>query len=282
MVMKFTKTQIRPLLIAALILVAARSATYADGFPLRPHSLLLSPSVSYFYANKGWDSVRHLAPFPENGHFSSITYQLYAEYGLSRRFTLVALLPYSMNNYQQNGLNSTANGLTDLETGIRYYIANIDYRFYFMVQGTVITPLYNNPNLGYGETGAELKFSFAGRGHVFDKNCFFSIENGFRQYFGSTGPFQDRYNGTFGLTIDKKFQNQLSISVGGFYSVSDFKTFSPTPVVGKDFDFNQVSLSYGHSFNRQFSIFLTGGKFINGRNTGDGTSASISVVVKPF
>ena len=282
MVTKFTKTQIRPLLIAILILVAARSSSYADGFPLRPHSLLLSPSVSYFYANKGWDSVRHLTQFPNNGHFSSLTYQLYAEYGLSRRFTLVALLPYSMNTYQQDGYKSTASGLTDLETGIRYYIANIDYRFYFMVQGTLITPLYNNPNLGYGLTGAELKFSFAGRGHVFDKNCFFSIENGFRQYFGSTGPFQDRYNGTFGLTIDKKFQNQLSISVGGFYSISDFKTFSPSPVVGKDFDFNQVSLSYGHSFNRQFSIFLTGGKFINGRNTGDGTSASISVVVKPF
>ncbi len=229
--MKFTKTQIKPLLIAVLILFAARSASYADGFPLRPHSLLLSPSVSYFYANKGWDSVRHLTPFPNNGHFSSLTYQLYAEYGLSRRFTLVALLPYVMNTYQQSDYKSIDNGFTDLETGIRYYIANIDYRFYFMVQGTVITPLYNNPNLGYGQTGAELKFSFAGRGHLFGKNCFFSIENGFRQYFGSTGPFQDRYSGTFGLTIDKQFQNQLSISLGGFYSKSDFKTFSPTPVM---------------------------------------------------
>jgi hypothetical protein len=281
--MRFTKGHLRTILIALMIMTASLNKSYAGGFPVRPHSLLLSPSVSYFYASKFWDASRVLAPFGNDGHFSSWTYQLYAEYGLSRRFTLVAQLPYVTNTFEQTGYKSTASGLTDLETGIRYYIANIDYRYYFMVQGTVITPLYTNDlNLGYGQTGAELKFSFAGSGHLFGKNCFFSLENGFRQYFGSTGPFQDRYSGTFGLTLDKKYKNQVSVTLGGFYSESTNKSFSPIVYTNKDFAFNQVSLSYGHSFSKRFSVFVTGGKFINGRNTGDGTSGSVSLVIKPF
>jgi hypothetical protein len=248
MTKKFTPIKYKPLLIAFLLIGALRGNSYAGGFPVRPHSLLLSPSVSYFYANKAWDSIGHLASFPSNGHFSSLTYQLYAEYGLSRRFTLVAQLPYVTNTFVQGNYKNTAAGLTDLETGIRWYVANIDYRFYFMVQGTVITPLYvNNPSLGYGLTGGEL-----------------------------------RYSGTLGFNLDKQFKNQISVSVGGFYSTSTNKQFSYVQYANKDFSFNQVSLSYGHSFSREFSIFLTGGKFINGRNTGDGASGTVSLVLRPF
>jgi hypothetical protein len=186
--MKFTKRRLRYWYITALLFLAAQSS-YAGGFPVRPHSLLLAPSFSYFYANKGWDSLRRLSPFPGGGHFSSVAFQMYMEYGLSRRFTLIASLPFASNTYEQAGFKSTASGLTDLETGIRYYIANINYNYYFMVTGTVVTPLYNNPNLGYGQSGAELKFSFAGK---LGTKCTFTLEDGVRQYFGSTGPFQNR------------------------------------------------------------------------------------------
>lgn len=282
MIMKFTKAPLRPLLAAIIFFIASYNKTYAGGFPVRPNSLLVIPSVNYFYANKGWDSLRRLTPFPNNGHFASISYSLYAEYGISRRFTFVALLPYVTNTYQQSNYKNTANGLTDLETGIRYYIANINYIYYFTVQGTVITPLYTNPNLGYGQSGAEIKLAFAGSGHLFDRNYYFNLENGVRQYFGSAGPIQDRYNATFGLSLDKKFKNQVSVSFGGFYSKSDFTQFAPNPAIAKNFAFNQVSLTYGYSFSKQFSVSLTAGKFINGRNTGDGTTGSVALILKPF
>ena len=259
----------------------------ADGFPIRPRSFLVSPSVTYFFANKGWDSLRVLRPFARNGQFSSMTYSLYAEYGISRRWSLVASLPYVMNQYAQTDSTgrfaTKSNGLTDLETGLRYYLANINYRFYFMLQGTVITPLYTNLALGYGLTGAELKLSFAGSGRFSGgTGYYFTVENGVRQYFGSNGPWQDRYNGTFGLTLDQKFMNQLSVSLGGIYSASNFKKFSVNPAVNKNFAFNQVTLSYGHSFTRGFSVFVSGGTFINGRNTGDGSSVSVSLVMRTF
>ncbi|HEX3384321.1 MAG TPA: hypothetical protein VHS53_03995, partial [Mucilaginibacter sp.] len=132
-------------LVAILSLIAVmQQHVLADGFPVRPKTLLINPSVSYFVATKYWDSVRRLQPFPQNGKFTALTMSLFAEYGISRRWYLVALLPYTTNTYTQGGVNTVNQGFTDLETGLRYYLANISYKYYIMLQGTVITPLYTN------------------------------------------------------------------------------------------------------------------------------------------
>lgn len=284
--MKFNPMRLKYLFITAVIMASLQGKSYAGGFPVRPHSLLLSPSVNYFFANKGWDSLRRLSPFASGGQFKSVSYSLYAEYGISKRFTAVASLPYVMNVYKDStGYNSQTNGFTDLELGIRYYLFNIDYIYYLTVQGTFIQPMYtNNINLGYGQQGAEVKFSFAGSGKIWSKNYYFTIENGFRQYFGSTGPFQDRYTVTAGLTLDKHFKHQLSASLGGFYSTSSFSAgYDPNhAAANKNFAFNQVSLSYGYSFTKRVAMFLSAGTFINGRNTGKGSSGSASVIIRPF
>ncbi|MFD0793222.1 hypothetical protein ACFQZX_06305 [Mucilaginibacter litoreus] len=276
------KTYLKFLLLSLGISAMAYGHSYAGGFPVRPKRLLLSPSFSYFSANKGWDSLRRKNPFPENGKFTSLGFSLYAEYGLSRRWTLAVLLPYVQNTYEDNKAKTISSGLTDLEIGLRYYLANINYIYYFTVQGTYITPLYKDLSLGYREQGAEIKFAFAGSGKVLGKNYYFTLENGVRQYFGPDGPTQDRYTGTFGLTLDRKFRHQVSVSLGGFYSSSTFTKFSPIQATNKNFAFNQASITYGLTMSRRFSLFLTGGHFINGRNTGDGTTASASILIKPF
>jgi len=266
----------------AMVCVAlmTQHKSYAGGLPVRPGSLILSPSIGYFFANKEWDSLRVKKPFDQNGHFTSITYSLYAELGLSKRFSLVASLPYVISDYQQDNFKSHAQGLTDLETGLKYYLANINYIYYFNLQGTVITPLYTDLNLGYKETGAELKLSFSGSGSMLGTHFYFSVEDGIRQYFGSQGPIQDRYNGTFGISLSKK--QQVALSIGGFYSASSFTSFTPIPASNKNFAFNQASISYGYSFTRRFSVFLNAGMFINGRNTGAGSSGSASLILRPF
>jgi hypothetical protein len=284
--MRSVKTRPKYILIAVLFLLAAQSKSYAGAFPVRPGSWLLSPSINYFFANKGWDSLRRQSPFANGGRFQSISYSLYSEYGISRRFTLTAQVPFVTNNYRDNtGYNSQTNGFTDMEIGLRYYAFNINYIYYFAVQATYVQPLYsNNINLGYGEEGAELKASFGGSGHVLGKNYYFTVENGVRQYFGSSGPFQDRYTGTFGVTLDRRFKQQISATIGGFYSTSSLSSgYDPEHIASnKNFAFNQVSLSYGYAITRKFSIFFSAGKFIDGRNTGDGSSASASFIIRPF
>ena len=283
--MRLLKTFTRTLSVTMFLFITGQTLSFADGgFPVRPGRLLISPSVSYFFANKQWDSLGVKRPFPNNGKFSSIGITLYSEYGISKRFAFVATLPYVINNYTQNIApnNVTSSGLTDLETGIRYYLFNIGFIYYFSLQGTAITPLYNdNASLGYGQEGAELKLAFSGSGHLFGKSTYFNLADGVRQYFGTNGPIQNRYSGTYGISLDKKFKNQISLTASGIYSQSNYKGFIPSQALSnKDFSFLQASLSYGHSFTREISIFASGGQFLTGRNTGAGTTFSLAFIYR--
>jgi hypothetical protein len=282
--MGLLKTFTKTLFFAFVLLITTQSVTFADGgFPVRPGRLLISPSVSYFFANSAWDttggpSKRYL----NNGRYSSIGGTLYAEYGISRRFAAVASLPYVYNRFTQDNANPiSSSGLTDLETGIRYYLANIDFIYYFSIQGTAITPLYSNmPSLGYGEEGGELKLAVSGSGKLFDKSTYFNAFDGVRQYFGNNGPIQNRYGGTFGVSLDDEFENQLSVSATGIFSASDDKRFSPIVESNKDFSFFELSLSYGHSFTHEISLFATAGKFLTGYNTSNGTILSLAFIYR--
>jgi len=277
----FTKT----LLVVLIITLTFQSKTFADGgFPVRPGRLLISPSVSYFFASSQWDSTGVKKPFPNGGKYSSVGVTLYGEYGISRRFAAVVSLPYVYNDLTQNVAprNYSSSGLADLETGIRYYLANIDFIYYFSLQGTAITPLYtNNASLGYGEEGGELKLGFSGSGHLGDLTSYFNAADGVRQYFGTNGPIQNRYNATYGLSLDEDFMNQISLTVSGINSWSNDKSFiSAFPETNKDFSFLQASLSYGHSFTHEISLFLSGGEFLLGRNTGVGTTVSLAFIYR--
>lgn len=283
--MSLFKTLSRILLITLIFFTTTKNTVYADGgFPVRPGRLLISPSVSYFFANSQWDTLRVKKAFPDGGKFTSIGITLYTEYGISKRFAFVATLPYVINNYTQTvaPTNTNTTGLTDLETGIRYYLANIHFTYYFSIQGTAITPLYShNPSLGYGEVGAELKLAFSGRGHLFGQSSFFNLSDGLRQYFGTEGPWQNRYTATYGLSLDKKFQNQFSVSASGIFSQSSNTFFSPSlALTNKDFSFLEASIGYGHSFSRETTLFLSGGQFLAGRNTGTGTSVSLAFIYR--
>lgn len=284
--MTLNNNALKYLFTTVMLLTLARSNSFADGFPVRPGRFVLSPSVSYFFANKQFDSTSHRTAFKDNGRFHSISYALYAEYGISRKFTISALVPYSINYFKTNSIPNaiTTSGLQDIEIGIKYYLANINYKYYFSIKATGIIPTYkNNPGLGYSQYGSELKLAFAGSGHLFGRQSYFVAENAVREYFGGESIFQDRYNLTYGLTLDKNFHEQVSVSVGGFYATSGNSFINPNPIIsanpstGKNFAFNQVSVSYGHAFAKNLSLSLTGGTFITGRNTAAGTSLSASL-----
>src|ERR1700761_1721864 len=145
----------------------AATKSYAGGFPVRPGRFLFSPSYNYFYDHKQWDMFGNLSPVPGNGSFTSSSIYMYMEYGISRQFTFVASVPYLINESKGTGYDYHASGIGDIETGIRYYLANIAYKYYFTLQATAITPGYTNQALGYREEGAELRLAFAGSGKLF-------------------------------------------------------------------------------------------------------------------
>jgi len=118
---------------------------------------------------------------------------------------------------------------------------------------------------------------------LFDRSVYFDASEAVRQYFGNQGPIQDRYQVTGGITLDKAFKNQVSLTFGGLWSESDNKGFNyVNPEQAKNFAFKQLTLSYGHTFTSRFSTFLSVGQFLTGRNTGDGTSISLAVAYRLF
>ena len=130
------KKSLMNILLGSLLLLYS-STVLAGGFPVRPRSVTMTASVNYFFANKGWDTLRILKPFSNNGHYNSTTYSINTEYGISRRFTLVGTLPYTFNSYRDTtGYSQTNQGPADFEIGLRYYAANINYIYYFSIQGS--------------------------------------------------------------------------------------------------------------------------------------------------
>ncbi|MVN89712.1 hypothetical protein [Mucilaginibacter aquatilis] len=251
------------------------------GWPTRPRRLILSPSYSYFTANKDWDSVGRKVSRPNNGTFRSHSVSLYAEYGIVRRLAAIGTLPFlSYNIKDDTGRSFGVSGFGDMELGLKYYLANIGYKYYFTLQGTGIVPLYKTEGLGFAQGGGELRLGLSGAGNIGKSFYSLSLENAVRKYLGDNGPIQDRYSASFGITLDKKFHDQLSVSVSGVLSKSDFTAFTRNIYTARDFTFTQVSLSYGHTFNNSFSIFLTGGRFITGRNTTIATNASVAFIYK--
>ncbi|MDT3402439.1 hypothetical protein [Mucilaginibacter terrae] len=251
------------------------------GWPTRPRRLILSPSYTYFTANKDWDSTGRKLNRPNNGVFRSHSVSLYAEYGIVRKLAAVGSLPFLSYNIQDStGRSFGVSGFGDMELGLKYYLANIDYRYYFTLQGTGIIPLYQSEGLGFAQAGGDLRLGFSGAGKIGNSFYSLSLDGGIRKYFGTNGPIQGRYGASFGITLDKKFHDQLSIGVSGVISKSDFTAFTRNIYTARDFRFTQVNLSYGHTFNSSFSMFLTGGRFVTGRNTTIATNASIAFIFK--
>jgi len=266
--------------ITALLCLLLSTRAYC-GWPTRPGRLIFSPSISYFTSNKDWDSLARRRVKANNGTFTSTSVNLYAEYGIVRKLAAYASLPYISYKLRDSiNVPISKSGLGDAELGLKYYLANINYKYYFTLQGTAVIPMYKTQGLGYAQPGGELRLGFSGAGKLGSKFYSLSIENGVRKYFGEDGPLQDRYSASFGITLDKKFHDQLTAGVSGIISASSFTAFTRNIFTARDYEFTQVSLSYGHTFNSSFSMFLTASQFVVGRNTGIGTNGALALIYK--
>lgn len=264
-----------------LISILKVSNTYAGGTPVRKGTYVVTATFSYFSATRVWDKSGVASDYPENGYFNSGGVSLYGEYGASRQVTLVASLPYSYNTYAQSSFKAVAQGIGDAEVGARYYLGNVDFKFYMAFQGSMVVPLYNvtTNNLGFGSFGADFKLIGSGSAPLGgEKSFFYSLEAGGRQYFNESGPFQLRSTASVGLSFDK--QNTFSLGSSGVLSTSSNKTFNNNILVNKDFRYLNASASLGHTFSPAISVYVNYTKFFVGRNTGIGSNASLSFVTR--
>jgi len=270
------------LMFLLVLLLFSNVAVYAGGRPVGKKRLFIIATSSYYFANRFWDENGNSQPYAYNGKYSTLSLTINAEYGLSRRVSLSASIPYSANFLNSTAGNTTNAALGDASVGVNYYIANIAYRTYFSIQGNFLFPLYQNSltqDHGYGELAANTQFLAAGDFKLWDKSFSFGANVGASQYFGSLAPFQLTFGGSLGFTVSKK--NQISLSETTATSYSPSKAFDPnSPVPAKDYTFNEITGTFAHNISRNRSLFFSATRFINGKNTGIGNTVSVGYTYK--
>lgn len=269
-----------------LISLFASHTVFAGGKPVGKHRLFIIPAAAYFFNSTYWDRQGVYRTYNQNLHFGSKIFSINSEYGFSRRLSLVGSIPFVINSSSQTGVTASVAGFGDAELGARYYLANINYNVYFSVQGSLVIPLYSTndgKSLGYGTLGADLRGIGAGDFSIASQKFYWELNVGFRQFTGTSNPFQLKNSLSLSYSINRK--NQVSIAGTSLYSFSPVKTASNENNVldigsTKDFNFNQLTASYSYSIKRNKSLFVSFSKFITGVNTGAGTTLSIGYVYK--
>lgn len=279
---RVSKTPLILLVVLIAVLLFSYLPAQAGGRPVGKKRLFIIATSSYFFNDQYWDENGKVTSYDNNGKYSTFSLSLSAEYGFSRRVSMLVSLPYAVNFFKNSVRSTTVGSLGDASVGMSYYIANIAYRTYFSVQTNVLFPVYHNTdslNHGYGQVGANVQFLASGDFKIGEKPFAFSGTVGASQYFGSLAPLQLSFSGTLGFTITKKDQISLTETTASSFSPS--KAFDPTsPVPAKDFTYSEITATIAHNISRNKSFFFSGTRFIVGKNTGIGNTLSLGYTYK--
>jgi hypothetical protein len=279
--MKFKITSFYFLALLTVLLFPGK--TFA-GFPIGKYRDIVVPSFSYYHQTDRFGPDDNIIKGMPGTGFTSYSTNIFIGYGISRRLDFIVNLPIL---YQVNKLapgNSIINqGAGDLLVGLSYNIINFNYKRFFSIQVSGITPLYANTSanaaLGLGTYGSEVKLMYCGNlpEAIFDKG-YFNTELAYRRYFDSQGPAQVSLDVTVGYPVTKR--NQINVEMLLFRSYSSNKTFNPNVFAERDYAFFKPALNFGHTFTRRISMFVGGYIVPFGINTGVGYGGSVLAVLK--
>ncbi len=261
----------------AAVFVLNSTIVTAGGRPVGKRRLFISTGISYFTNSKFSDQNSQTQTYANNGRNLSLSGSLSAEYGFSRRVSLMASIPFVSNTVKSDLSSNTVNTLGDGQVGVRYYIANISYRTYFSVQTNLIFPLYVNTdavNRGYGKLGGSVTLAGSGDFKMFGRPFFFETDVSTNKFFGGDAPFQGTVTAAIGFGISKYYSMSFSESSTLSYSITkDLNPLSSAPA--KDYASNQITAGIARGLGKSRSLSLSYTTFISGRNTAIGSSFSL-------
>lgn len=272
-----TQSKTAFVIIGVTVFVLSSIAAYAGGRPVGKRRLFVSLGASYFFNSKFSDQNSQVQTYANNGRNQSLSASISAEYGFSRRVSLMASVPFVSNTVKSDLASNTINTMGDGQVGVRYYIANISYRTYFSIQTNLIFPLYVNTDAvsrGYGKLGSSVTLAGSGDFKMFGKAFFFETDVSSSKYFGGDAPFQGTVTAALGFALSKYYSLSLSESSTLSYSITkDLNPLSTSPA--KDYSSNQLTAGLSRGIGRSRSLSLSYTTFISGRNTAIGQSISL-------
>ncbi len=243
---------------------------------------MVGTSFYTYFSSNYWDRNGNFHKNSAN-KFSAYSAAVFIDYGLSRKFDIIANLPGSYQIIKQS--NSTINniGTSDLQLGLSYALWNYHLKNYITLYAGAIVPTYSqkaNQTLGYGFYGNELRLSNTGNVAIGSHAGYYNVDADFRKYSSNVGPTQFNYMGTFGYYLNK--YNQVLVDVAGTFSSSPNKVQSVSNYSGSTYDYRnlRVQLDYGYTISRRVSVYASGFYTISGFNIGQAYGTSLQLLLR--
>jgi hypothetical protein len=264
------------LVLIIITLFVNQKQAYA-GWPMGKGRFLLGTSATIYAAKDYWDIYGKLHTNNSTA-FTSYTLGIFGSYGLSRRTDFIFSVPFS-RQVSNESTDKYHNGLGDLLLGLSYNLINYKYKNFTSIYVGAIVPMYpkyDAQTLGLGLYGSEVKLMNTGAYTLTGKKGYYNLEAGYRQFYGSDAPWQFTYLAALGLSLDK--YNHVSVDVSGVYSHSADSTANSAVILAgaaRNYSYTRTSVSYGHTFSRRVSVFVSGFYTLTGVNTGVGYGGSL-------
>lgn len=267
-----------------LVVILALFSQYAfAGFPIGKGRFKVIPNYTLYRADGYWDNAGVYKAYVNNGRFTSNYLAVNIGAGLSKDLDFIATVPFVVQTQTSNGkINSVAN-LGDISLGLAYYFSHFNNdNGNLYLSGSLIIPGYQNvdtPFIGFGTFGMEAKVGVSGTTEKYNRNPYYDIEAGFRQFFDVYGPSQVFINISAGIPVSE--QVKLNGSFNTLNSISTLVGFDPVNLTAnKNFSYIRASAGVAFVASDKIEIGFSLFKDLAGKNIGKGSGISLFGVIK--
>lgn len=244
----------------------------------RGHGIVILSAQGY-RATERFTPGGSRVPLDNGGEFRSFAPQVWAEFGLTDRWTGIFSGSLASLRYEDAGYRASAFAPGDFQAGVRRALRNPECGWQISVQALVKVPVYSSrvePRPGNGQ--ADLEGSLlAGRSfRVGPRWAFFSSEGGYRKRWGRPA---DQWRGELagGLHVNTRwtvFGQSFLIRHAGI-----MPAIPPglNPLIEPAFDLYKVQGSAVFRLSPQWRIQVGAGLDVAGRNVGRGRTWMVAL-----
>jgi hypothetical protein len=269
-------------LIAAFLLAASATASFAGAWTARQNAFYEKLSFNYYYSHEFFNSSGSRGGAPNNGKFTDYDICNYFEYGLFDNLTAINSLTYKWlyNDTDQNVTKGY--GLGDVDLGLRYKLLDSEKIGIVSMQLLVKIPGTYDKNdplpLGNGQVDTEIRFLY-GRSLYPWIPAYGNVEVGYRWRDGEPSD-EFRYLIEFGVDITKKLYSRIKLDGTLSLDNGNHLDSSGNPTTTNNFDLGKLDIALGYKITPAWGIEVGYRPDIYGQNTAAGANYSLAVTWK--
>lgn len=275
------KKIVLPIVAAAALLAASATQSMAGAWTQPKNGLYEKLGFNYYVSEHTFGPTGDRNRTPNNGKFTDYNLNNYIEYGLTDNLTVLNALTYKWLRNEGNTFDTTADGLGDVDLGVRYKLLDGQAG---IVSGQVLLKIpgrYENSDplpLGNAQYDAEFRLLY-GRSLYPLIPGYGNVEFGYR--WRAQDPADEiRYLVELGFDITKTLYARTKLD--GIMSVDNGKKLdgSGNPTATNNFDLGKLELTLGYKFSPNWGAEATYRPDLYGQNIAAGANYGLALYLK--